>query len=236
MATIKFSDAIMGYTSDRMAGKIIYKPYAMSAEEIQAAHEEHQPMNTIDPVIKSGPHMFDEECHCDHCVGVREKRDAGMHIDIENVKCDALLCMEAAQDEWLRAGLGAGVLDKPDPIMSIPCSVVLALCEESKKGHWEGKFDMVAKENDSLRDELKSLKEKPRPLAPIRSMNGGPMKFSDGASGPHNPVEIEINLSGNVKPLVAALSYVDKCPACGTLLAVSVGDPLPPHCPHCAGG
>ncbi len=88
------------------------------------------------PMKKTGPHMFDEECHCDSCAGYRAKRDAGMHIELATVKREAELCRERAIDEYQRTNplKGYGKSAASDPIMPIPCSVVLALCDIGVKG------------------------------------------------------------------------------------------------------
>ncbi len=118
-------------------------------------------MNTIDPVIKLGPHMFDEECHCESCAGWRAKRDAGMHIDIDTVRKEAELCIERAVDE-VRHGKTPpmGYRHAVDPIMRIPCSVVLALCDVYGGPATRKEYVEALAENAALRDAVPKLRSK----------------------------------------------------------------------------
>ncbi len=86
------------------------------------------------PMKKTGPHMFNEECYCDHCAGVRAKRDAGMHIELATVAREAELTMARALDEGYPGQTMRRDGSRPDPIMQIPCSVVIALCDIGVKG------------------------------------------------------------------------------------------------------
>jgi hypothetical protein len=132
--------------------------------------------------IITGPHMYSDDCHCDHCSEVRAKENAGMHIDIEMVFNDAGLCRSAAVDAWIRGGYKG---DKPDPVMSIPASVVAALCERRDNdknagprnaAHWKRQYEIIlsqadkwCEENHKLRAEIAELKEGTRTVNDVAS-------------------------------------------------------------------
>jgi hypothetical protein len=184
---------------------------------------EDEPMNTIDPVIIPGPHMYSEECHCESCGGHRAKRDAGMHVDIENVKREAQLVREAAEDAQHVAFHRP---DYVDPLMSIPCSVVLALCEDRRElqtriegrdiRYWseecrfnENRVESQSNQIAELRAELKAIREKPD--------STGMVIWQTKDNG-----------------TTVALNYgVEKCPGCGCDIAISSGDYRPKSCPYC---
>ena len=130
---IKFSDVLAD--NGPMKGLYISEKNAKASREMFAGYpiieniEVTMTLNLEDaPMIKSGPHMFDELCHCESCSSWRAQRDAGMHIDINTVRQEAELTRLMARNEWER-GFFKGTQD--DPVMSIPCSVVLALCEQA---------------------------------------------------------------------------------------------------------
>jgi hypothetical protein len=159
----------LGYYAASMEGKIM-------KEKLEEVKPGIYVMD--DPLLNviNGPHMYSDDCYCMSCAGHRAKRDAGMHVDIENVKREAELCRAAAIDEHQRTNplRGYGKSAASDPLMSIPCSVVLALCDKAdgKGSYWKGQYDIAVSQsdgwfadNESLRAELKALR---RELAELR--------------------------------------------------------------------
>jgi hypothetical protein len=172
-------------------------------------------MDDPQPNIVPGPHMYSDDCHCDNCAGWRDKESAGIGVNIDTMAQEAKLVIDSAVGRWMDGHCKG---EKPDPLIRIPCSVVLALCEESKKGHWEDKFDIVAKENSSLRAEFEGIKKKPKAFGPMMHDAGDDRVF------------VTRDKAGQ---LAAVKSHTTACPKCFAVLVVNSGDRLPPHCPYC---
>lgn len=119
------------------------------------------PLNVI-----NGPHMYSDDCHCESCAGWRAKQSAGMHIDVETVRTDAKLMRQAALDRRTKTGKW----EDPDPIMQVPCSVVLALCDkaESDATKYTAAF-ALQQQNAALRRELAEIKEGTRTVNDVAS-------------------------------------------------------------------
>lgn len=112
-----------------------------------------------DPQFKAidGPHMYNPDCYCMNCSGWHQKQNAGMHIDTEMVATEVELMVQRANDEWQRGGYKGECFD---PIMHLPCSVVLALCEKAQpvKPDYCAEFALDL-QNKALRREIAELKE-----------------------------------------------------------------------------
>lgn len=74
-------------------------------------------------MIKTGPHMYSDECECESCLKARAP--IGNAVDVEAVRKEATLMQEQCGYKYRH-----NVYHKiEDPVMRVPCDMILRLCE-----------------------------------------------------------------------------------------------------------
>jgi hypothetical protein len=137
-----------------------------------------EPMNTIDPVIIPGPHMYSEDCHCESCAGHRShlarldgmvsvhlaRLDGMVSVNNDLARKEAVAVKERI-DRWKKRGRRG---EKPDDTMRVHWSVIISLCDKADNPTVSSAaYETVLRDNESLRAELKAIRERNSVVTPV---------------------------------------------------------------------